>query len=152
LKNNEASKKPSKLRDSGQVLVKSVQFCDSERGERLNQPYAKSSDIIQFSINTQKHALCQGGQTTAADQFIQARQISCTFFSSTTFPTFDSSATALAAACHVNRTVSGPPCSGQAVANSALGLKSLATPALCDFRSTYIVTFDFLTPMKFVKL
>ena len=35
------------------------------------------------------------------------------FFLNATFPTVDSSATALTAACHVNRTVSGPPVSRQ---------------------------------------
>jgi len=38
-----------------------------------------------------------------ADQFNPARQIPCTFFSRTVFPTVDSSAIALAAACHINR-------------------------------------------------
>jgi len=34
-------------------------------------------------------------------------------FSSATFPTVDSSATALSAACDLNRTVSGPPVARQ---------------------------------------
>jgi len=50
--------------------------------------------------------LHQGSQTTArirsGNQFNPTCQIPCTFFSSATFPTVDSSATALAAACHVN--------------------------------------------------
>jgi len=53
-----------------------------------------------------------------------ACQMRCTFYSNTTFLTVDSSATVLAAAYHVNRTVSS---SGQAVVNSPLGVKSLTT-------------------------
>jgi len=41
------------------------------------------------------------------------------------FPNVHSSATSLTAACHCIR-----PCGGQAVANSALGSKSLATPGI----------------------
>ena len=41
------------------------------------------------------------GRIRHADQFNPTRQIPCTFFSSATFPTVDSSATALTAACHV---------------------------------------------------
>ena len=66
-----------------------------------------------------------------ADQFNPSRQIHCTIFSSTTFPTVYSSATAwlccLSRKLHCIR-----PCSGQGFANSALGSKSLATPALLD--------------------
>jgi len=50
----------------------------------------------------------QGGQTTVRRPHA-AHQIPCTIFSSTTFPTVDSSATALAATCHINLTVSIPP-------------------------------------------
>jgi len=50
------------------------------------------------------------------------------FTYSSTFPTLGISATALAAACHVNCTVSGPPVAMQTVAISALGSKRLATP------------------------
>jgi len=39
------------------------------------------------------------GRIRPADQFNLARQTPCTFFSSTTFPTVDGSATAMAAAC-----------------------------------------------------
>jgi len=90
-----------------------------------------------------------------ADQFNAARQTLCTFFSSTTFPTVDSSATALGAACikqkckqmvwfycyycstiHFNNLFLHRlrqshcirPSSGEAVANLALGSKILATP------------------------
>jgi len=50
------------------------------------------------------------GRIRPADQFNPTRQIPFTFFSSATFPTVDSSAAALTAACHINRTcVPGPP-------------------------------------------
>ena len=52
------------------------------------------------------------GRIQPADQSNPARQKPCTFFSSTTFPTVDSSATTLTAAWHVNRTISGPPWPG----------------------------------------
>ena len=61
----------------------------------------------------------RGGQITArgphrpTDQFNPTCCIPCTFFSSATFQTVGSSATALTAACHVNRTVSGPPVARQ---------------------------------------
>jgi len=48
-----------------------------------------------------------------ADQFNQTCQISCIFFSSATFPTVGSSATASTAACHVNRIITGPPVARQ---------------------------------------
>ena len=50
-----------------------------------------------------------------ADDFDPACQIPCTFFSSTPFLTVDSSATWLAAACHVNRIVSGRPVARQSL-------------------------------------
>ena len=112
------------------------------------------------------------GHIHPLDQFNPARQIPCTFFSSIKFPTVDSSATALAAACpfltclpqqllavssaikckqngviycdycttiHFNnlflhrlrKSRCIRPSNGQAVANSSLGSKNLATPAGC---------------------
>jgi len=53
------------------------------------------------------------GRIPPADRFNSARQIPCTFFASTMFPIVDSSATALAVACHVNSTVSGFPVARQ---------------------------------------
>ena len=46
-------------------------------------------------------------------KFIPSCQIPCTFLSSATFSTVDSSATALAVACHINHTVSDPPVARQ---------------------------------------
>jgi len=61
-------------------------------------------------------------QLRPADQFDPARQIPCTFSSNAAFATVDSSATALAAACHVNRALSGPPVA-KGVRKGGLGLK-----------------------------
>ena len=80
------------------------------------------------SVYIRRAKLRPVGRLQPADQFNPTRQIPCAFFSSATFPTVDSSATALTFACNVNRTVSGS--SGQAVANSVFGSKRLATPGL----------------------
>ena len=53
------------------------------------------------------------GPIRPTNQFNQTRQIFCKSFSSATFPTADSSTTALTAACHVNHAVSGPPVARQ---------------------------------------
>ena len=45
--------------------------------------------------------------------FIRPAKYLANFFLNATFPTVDSSATALTAACHVNRSVSGPPVARQ---------------------------------------
>ena len=53
------------------------------------------------------------GRIRPADQFIRPAKYLANFFSNATFPTGDSNATALTAACHVNRTVAGPPVARQ---------------------------------------
>jgi len=78
--------------------------------------------IYALSCNPELAKLRLTGCIRPADQFNLAHHIPCAFFK---LPTVVSSATALAAACHINRTVSG-----QAVANLALRSKSLATLAV----------------------
>jgi len=61
------------------------------------------------------------GHFLLADQFNQAHEIPLTFFSSTTFPTVDSSATTLAVTYILSYKSHGIwPSSSQAVVNSAL--------------------------------
>jgi len=98
-----------------------------------------------------------------AEQFNSARQIPCTAFSSTTFPTVNSSATVLSESvnkmvwcyCYYCTTIyfnnlflhrlRKSHCiqssSGQAIANLALGSKRLASPVLVD-RTVWIRADD----------
>ena len=92
--------------------------------EKLNH------DRSPLVLDSDKDAFCHRfsrGRIRRDDEFNQTCEIPCKFFSSATFPTVDSSATAFTAACHVNCTISGPPVARQSRI-STLGSKCLATP------------------------